>query len=279
MDHAGLVLGSPAAGLYMALRAFLLTMGFAAIGEELLNPAIRRLLERVFGGVFFETLEYAFAALPGVLAGLPPGRDFLRRPLAALGAAVALAPFLLDSPRPRVFIISGGHGSGKSELVMELARLLRAAGKKPGGICAEGLWHNGVRSGFDLVNLSDASSRPLCRREPGGTVRAGEFRFFEAGLAAGHAALSAGALAGADAVFVDEVGFLELEGGGWAAPLKELSCGSVPLVLVVRDYLVERVAACFGLRSPVIWKAGGINAPAALGELLAGTGAAKESGI
>jgi len=269
---AGLVLGSAGAGLYMALRAFLLTMGFAAIGEELLNPVIRRLVERVFGKIFFDTLEYAFASLPGVLAGLPRGKEFFRRPLAALGAAVALAPHLLERTRRQVFLITGGHGSGKSELVAELARLLRAAGKKPGGICAAGLWENGVRSGFDLVNLADGARQPLCRREPGGTVRAGEFRFYDDGLAAGRAALSAGALAGADAVFIDEVGFLELEGGGWAPQLSEvLGAGGPPAVLAVRDYLLEKVMARWRLRPSAVWKTGKIAPAAALEALTAST--------
>jgi nucleoside-triphosphatase THEP1 len=267
---AGLVLGSSQAGLYMALRAFLLTMGFAAIGEELLNPAIRRLLERRGGSVFFETLEYAFSALPGIIAGLPSGREFARRPLAALGGAVARAPFLLDAlSRAPVFIITGAQGGGKSELVLKLAELLRAAGKKPGGIRAEGFWENGLRSGFDLIDISSGARAPLCRRGPGGRVRAGEFRFSEEGLAAGYSALSAAGLSGAEAVFVDEIGFLELEGGGWAAPLRDLAHGSAPLVLVVRDYLVERVSADFELHRPVIWKVGEITADAALFELLA----------
>jgi len=123
----------------MALRAFILMLGFAAIGCELTNPSIRRLLERLGGGVFFETLEYAFSGLPGIISGLPSGRDFARRPLSVLGGTVARAPFLLDAiSRPPVFIITGAQGSGKSELVAGLAGLLRAAGKRPGGICEAG---------------------------------------------------------------------------------------------------------------------------------------------
>ena len=268
---AGFMLGSAEAGFYMALRAFILTLGFAAIGCELMNPSIRRQLERLGGGVFFETLEYAFNALPGIIAGLPSGRDFARRPLAVLGGTVARAPFLLDSlGRPPVFIITGAHGSGKSELVMKLAELLRAGGKKPGGICAAGLWENGRRSGFDLINLYSGARTALCRRGPGGGVRAGEFRFFEEGLAAGLSALSSGGLSDADAIFIDEVGFLELDGGGWAAPLRELSSGGMPpLVLVVRDYLIEKVAVSFDLDRPVVWKVGSITAAAAMPELFA----------
>ncbi|OGS08898.1 MAG: hypothetical protein A2270_06235 [Elusimicrobia bacterium RIFOXYA12_FULL_51_18] len=275
---AGIILGSAEAGFYMALRAFLLTLAFAAIGYELVNPVIRGRLERLGGGAFFETLEYAFCALPGIIEGLPSGREFARRPLAVIGRAVARAPFLLDSMRPpAVFIITGGHGSGKSTLVSELAEAMRVAGKKPGGILAEGLWENGLRAGFDLVALSSGRRVPLCRRGPGDGIRAGKFLFFEEGLAAGLSALSPAELSGTDAVFLDEVGSLELEGGGWSVPLKELCRSGRPLVLVVRNYLVERVAAHFNLGRPVIWKIGEITAATVLPKLLAAVEADKNT--
>jgi hypothetical protein len=249
---AGVVLGSVSAGLYMALRAFLVTISFAAIGEELLNPAIRSGLERRLGTVFFETLEYAFSSLPGIIAALPSGRDFARRPLASLGATVARAPFLLDAGRRRrVFIITGPHGSGKT-----------------GGICASGLWENRRRAGFDLVNISNGSRVPLCRRGPGGEVRAGEYRFFDEGLVAGGAALSEAGVTGADAVFVDEVGFLELEGGGWSGQLERMlsRCGP-PLVVSVRDYLIGKVQERWGINPDAVWKSGETTVEAAYSDL------------
>ncbi len=263
---AGYALGSAEAGFYMALRAFLLTLAFAAIGSELLNPAIRRLLERLGGGVLFETLEYAFSALPGIIAGLPTGRDFARRPLTVIGEAVARAPFFLDAiTKPPVFVITGGHGSGKSELVAELARLLREDGRKPGGICAAGLWENCTRSGFDLVDLASGKRVPLCRRGVAGTgVTTGEFGFFPDGLAAGALALSAESAAAADLIFVDEVGFLELEGGGWAPALERLLRGPRrPLVLVVRDYLLDKVLARWALAPAAVFQAGKTSPEAA----------------
>ncbi|HNW43793.1 MAG TPA: nucleoside-triphosphatase [Elusimicrobiales bacterium] len=267
---AGLLMGSAAAGFYMALRAFMLTFGFSAIGSELLNPRIRARLERLGGGVFFETLEYAFSALPGMIAALPAGREIARRPVASLRAVISRAPALLDAPeRPALFLITGVQGSGKSQLVAGLAEGLRRAGKKPGGICAEGFWENGARAGFDLINLASGARAPLCRRGKGGKVRAGAFRFYEEGLAAGAQALSTAGLAGADAVFVDEVGFLELEGGGWAGPLKELCHSRRPLILAVRDSLADKVPEHFGLDRPVIWKAGHVTAQDALPALLA----------
>jgi nucleoside-triphosphatase THEP1 len=260
---AGLMLGSAMSGFYMALRAFMLTLAFAAIGCELINPSIRARLERLGGGVFFETLEYAFNALPGIIAGLPSGRVFARRPLAVIGGAVARAPFLLDATlRPPVFIITGARGLGKSELVAELAQLLRAAGKKPGGICAAGLWENGVRAGFDLIDLASGARVPLCRSgASGGVAAAGKFQFFKEGLEAGIKALSPASLTGADAVFVDEIGFLELDGGGWAGQLEVLlEKQKAPLVLVVRNCLLDKVRERWHLERAVIFEAGKISA-------------------
>jgi len=266
---AGWLLGDWGSGLRMAVRAFALTLGFAAVAQELLNPRVRRALERRVGPAFFETLEYAFATLPLVLGSLPAGRNMLLRPAASLRAIISRAPCLLERPRRRVFIITGGHGSGKSTLAAELAGLLRGAGQKPAGIVAEGYWEGGTRSGFDLLDLAAGAKTPLCRREPGGEIRAGEFRFFAAGLAAGRCALSPEKTAASAAVFVDELGFLELEGGGWAPQLETLLGENGPaVVLVVRDYLLEKVLARWRIRPEAVWKAGSVPAAVVFSRIL-----------
>lgn len=262
---AGWLLGDWGSGLRMAARAFALTLGFAAIAQELMNPAVRRALERAAGPALFETLEYAFASLPLVLSSLPSGRDLLLRPSASLRTVIGRAPCLLERERRKVFIITGGHGSGKSTLAAGVAALLPGRGFRPAGIIAEGAWKEGKREGFDLLDLSSGARTPLCRRVPGGSVRAGEFRFFEEGLAAGRLALSAERTAGAAAVFLDEIGFLELEGGGWAPQLAELlAAGGPPAVLVVRDYLLGKVLARWRLKPSAVWRAGETEPAAAL---------------
>lgn len=268
---AGWVLGDWGSGLRMAARAFALTLGFAAIAQELLNPAVRRVLERAAGRAFFETLEYAFASLPLVLGSLPSGRDMLLRPAASLRTVISRAPCLLERERRKVFIITGGHGSGKSILAAGVAGLLRERGLRPAGIVAEGLWKGGVRAGFDLVDLSSGVKAPLCRREPGGKIRAGKFRFLEEGLAAGRLALSEKSLRPAAVVFLDEIGFMELDGGGWAPELAALlGAGGPPLVLVVRDYLLEKVLARWRIRPAAVWRAGETSPASAYDGLFAG---------
>lgn len=265
---AGWLLGDWGSGLRMAARAFALTLGFAAVAQELMNPWVRRALERRFGPAFFETLEYAFATLPLVLGSLPSGRDMLLRPAASLRAIISRAPCLLERPRRLVFIITGGHGSGKSTLAAALAGPLRSGGQKPAGIIAEGYWEQGKRSAFDLLDLSSGGRTPLCRREPGGEIRAGDFRFFEEGLAAGRAAFCAETLSAAGAIFIDEVGFLELEGGGWAPQLEKLlGENGPPLVLVARDYLLEKIIARWRIKPSAVWKADETAPAAALAAL------------
>lgn len=265
---AGWLLGDWGSGLRMAARAFALTLGFAAVAQELMNPRVRRALELRVGPAFFETLEYAFATLPLVLGSLPSGKDMLLRPAASLRAIISRAPCLLERPRRLVYIITGGHGSGKSSLAAALAGLLRAGGQKPAGIIAEGCWEQGKRAGFDLLDLGSGARTPLCRRESGGTTRAGGFRFFAEGLAAGRAAFSAEKLSAAGAVFLDEAGFLELEGGGWAQQLESLLGENGPaLVLVARDYLLEKIISRWRIKPCAVWKAGETSPAAALAAL------------
>ncbi|HNT98092.1 MAG TPA: nucleoside-triphosphatase [Elusimicrobiales bacterium] len=259
---AGWLLGDWGSGLRMAARAFAVTLGFAAVAQELMNPRVRAWLEKAAGCGFFDTLEYSFASLPLVLESLPSGRDMALRPAASLRTVIARAPELLDSRGAPVFFVSGPRGSGKSTLIAGMAALMREKGLRPAGILAEGLVENGVRSGFDLVDLSTGARVPLCRRGAASSVKAGEFGFFAEGLAAGEKALSAESLRGADAVFVDEVGFLELEGGGWAPALERLLKKSrVPLILSVRDELSAPVSSRWGIAPAAVLQAG--TSPAA----------------
>jgi nucleoside-triphosphatase THEP1 len=156
---------------------------------------------------------------------------------------------------PSVVLLSGHGQSGKTTLLAALVSLLRSEEVKVAGILAEGLWENGIRSGFDLRDLSDNSSTPLCRRIPDDGLRNGiPFAFREAGLAAGMNALSPKRCAGADVVIVDEVGFLELEGKGWSPALQTLlELDGIAHVWAVRSKLLDTVRAAWGLEAaPVV---------------------------
>jgi nucleoside-triphosphatase THEP1 len=180
---------------------------------------------------------------------------------------------------PSAVFLSGPGQSGKTTLLSALVCRLREEGVKVAGILAEGLWEKGVRSGFNLIDLSDNSSVPLSRRIPDIDPRNGTpFNFFEAGLSAGLKALSLERCAGADVVIVDEVGFLELQGKGWSSALQALlEIEGIIHVWAVRLKLLDTVRAAWRLEAARIVS---IEEPDALNRLkiacMRGRGQAKQ---
>lgn len=180
---------------------------------------------------------------------------------------------------PSVVILSGNGQSGKTTLLSALVELLKREELKVAGILAEGLWENGVRSGFNLIDLSDNSSVSLSRRIPDNDLRNGiPFDFYEAGLVAGMNALSPTRCAGTDVVIIDEVGYMELQGKGWSSSLQALlELDGLVHVWALRRKLLDTVLAVWGLTASRIVS---IKEPDALNRLkiacMSGLGQAKQ---
>lgn len=262
---AGFLLKRPMLGAEMALRALMLSVGFAAVGAELRNPLLRRWLERFGAGAFFSALDAAFETLPAVLAAAPTGRQLFRRPLAALRQSLAQAPLWLDrleQRAPEVHIVTGEKGAGKSTLVAELSREFRGRGKAVGGIHAPGLWSQGRRTGFDVVDLGTGQKESLCLLEgPVEWTHLGPFRFSPEGMRFGLRALARAREQDVDLLVVDEVGPLELRGEGWAPELDRLAAERrKPMLWVVRSSAVDDVRRRWGLDVATVWEAGRSNA-------------------
>lgn len=74
---------------------------------------------------------------------------------------------------------------------------------------------------------------------------------------------------GADVIVVDEVGPLELAGGGWAAALDALvNRFDGPMLLVARLALVDAVKTRWGSPSTPVWTVPGDNAGEIAGAIL-----------
>lgn len=170
--------------------------------------------------------------------------------------------------RSRVIIVTGPCQAGKSTVLSVLASLLRSRGMKIAGFIARGLWYGGRRAGFDLVDLADGRTVPLCRRTAYDELIDGiPYDFVDSGIEAGLKALSVSRCAGAHFIFVDEVGTLEIRGLGWAkclAPLLELD-GPVQ-IWVVRAGCVEEVRRKWGLDRVAVVR---VDGPDVLNRLLA----------
>lgn len=152
--------------------------------------------------------------------------------------------------------LTGPRQSGKTGLVLELAENAVKRGLRVAGFASPGLWEHGQRSGFDLLEFDTGEKYPLSRRVKG--LRPIPYMFDAESLAKGSRALSIPRCRAADLVIVDEVGPIELRGGGWAHCLESLLALDGPVHLwVVRTSLFKPVQAHFGLRATVFTVAEG----------------------
>lgn len=272
-----------ATGGRMALRAVLVITAFAAIGVELRNPVLMGwLLRRGLGGLS-AAVGIAFAALPHVASRLGDQRRLWRAPVRALGELLADAVRWLDeretgAPRAgAIWVLTGGPGDGKTALALQLASRLRQAGAGVAGIVAPASVSTRravPADAYDILDLDSGRRAPLCRLGGGsGRERTGRFTFTAEGLALGRAALARAAARRCEVVVVDELGPLELRGGGLAPAFTALlDDPPAALLLVVRRTLVDAVVARWNLRVVSIWDAGATDAGQAAADVLAALG-------
>lgn len=142
-----------------------------------------------------------------------------------------------------VRIVHGDTGSGKTERVAAWVQAQALTGLRPGGVLAQK-----TPQGRRFSDLWTGDSVPLEHPEPNeSVVEVGRFRFRQAAFDWAVARIEAALAAGCDAVVVDEVGPLEMRGGGFAELLGRLERDAphVERVLLVRTELVEDVVRRF----------------------------------
>jgi nucleoside-triphosphatase THEP1 len=149
-----------------------------------------------------------------------------------------------------MIFVTGEKHAGKTGLVLELVHQARAKGLYVAGIACPGLWAEGHRTGFDLLEVDTSRRYVLSRRIKG--LRPVPYMFDAEGVRKGKEALSVDRCRNADLVIVDEVGPLELKGGGWAQVLPGLLSLSKPVhIWVVRRSLIQAVQDNFQIQAQV----------------------------
>jgi nucleoside-triphosphatase THEP1 len=262
------------AGAAMALRAIFVVVMFSAISIELRNPRIVAWLSRGRFADASAALGAAFESLPDFIASMPALSIALRDPGKGLAALFQLAHaweerFSADSPAARIILITGERGSGKTSLLTETVGLLHKQGRSAGGILSPGFWQESVRTGYDVVDAATGQRHPLARRssQPAPGQRCA-FTFDEGGFAEGRRALERARHVERSILFVDEVGPVEMEGGGWADQLDWIRRRHDGVaVWVVRPSLVEAVRQRWDLPESAVLEASAMK-PAGLAALL-----------
>ncbi|MCX7750897.1 MAG: DUF2478 domain-containing protein [Candidatus Bipolaricaulota bacterium] len=151
----------------------------------------------------------------------------------------------------RALLVTGRIGAGKTRAVLALAAELRHQGLRVGGVASPRVLDGEKTVGYRVRDVRTGEERPLCSLEPPG-IPFRRFFFSPEGVAFATAAL-ARAAAEADVIFVDEVGPLELAGGGFAPGLRKVLRAEAFLLLTVRPSLVGEVRRWAGLLAAPCW--------------------------
>lgn len=141
----------------------------------------------------------------------------------------------------RPVLVVGGRSAGKTAYARTLLDRARRAGLRVAGFYSEAEHEGRTKARYHLCDAADPTRRSLLastRPIGPGDQRVGRFHLSAAAIAAANAGLVASL--GADLVCIDEVGPLELEGGGFAPALRHLrERYRGILVLTARPSVVE----------------------------------------
>jgi nucleoside-triphosphatase THEP1 len=144
-----------------------------------------------------------------------------------------------------IVILTGGVGSGKSKFLGRFLEILQSRSLSLDGFVGEHVFENDRLSGYDLVSVRDGRRFPFLRRTGrGGGEKIGPWSADPAGLAAAAEIIRAsdpGAL-----LVIDELGPLELEGGGhWPALAAVFDQPGRRFLFVIRDTCLDDFARLF----------------------------------
>ncbi|MBC7222458.1 DUF2478 domain-containing protein [Candidatus Bipolaricaulota bacterium] len=157
----------------------------------------------------------------------------------------AEAFFTAQKEGKRGLILTGPIGSGKTRSALALAQALSEKGIPLGGVLSPRVMVAGKTVGYLVRDLRSGKELLLCSQDPPG-IRFRRYFFRPEALAFANEVLIKAAKE-AEVVVVDEVGPLELSGGGFAPGLKACFASSAFLVLTVRPALVPEVLVQTGL--------------------------------
>lgn len=143
-------------------------------------------------------------------------------------------------------LLIGDHGQGKTRACRRIAESAAAAGVVVGGIVQPAIYYGETCLGYDVVDLASGRSAPLARTDDKGVTQVGRFHFLAEGLAFGQAALDRAVESPPQFAVVDEVGPLELSGGGWRRQVDRLANRAGLTLLSVRRSLADQAASRWG---------------------------------
>jgi iron complex transport system ATP-binding protein len=156
--------------------------------------------------------------------------------------------------RENIIFITGNVGQGKTTFLSSVAQVLNFQGIKAGGFLSPAVFDNGTKIGYDIIGLMNGERSVISRISGSNNMaRAGKYYFYEEGLEFGNKALAIENNSNSQIIIIDEIGHLELENNGWAKAMNQLLIKTdIPLILVVRNQLIEKVMKKWCFERPLM---------------------------
>jgi nucleoside-triphosphatase THEP1 len=236
-------------GLKMNARAIIIIMGFAAISVELRNPVIKSLLYHRGFASLYQSMNLAFSALPFLISnpsGTPDKKLTSSISIRKLygQAEVLLRLFETDHlKRPQVVIITGEVHEGKTTFTQQIVNELINEKVRVAGFLATAINENMERTGFNLYDIETKESIELCSgNKDKSRPRSGKYYFNPEAFSKGNKILSPENLSGKQLIVIDEIGPLELKGGGWSNAIDNISRNlTIPQLWVARKGIIIQI--------------------------------------
>lgn len=241
-----------AIGLQMNFRAVLIITGFSVLGTELYNPKIRAFFLKTSFNQLPLALELSFESLPMTIAHIPDFKTVVKNPISVMYQVVAQAEKHLSEIKerlkniPRVYVVFGAVAEGKTAFLDALTKELISQNINVEGFLSLRHIENNETTGYNIRNIRTNEQLRFLRlkQDMGNGQSIGRFSISDEGLQAGHQILEQALVNQPDVIVIDEVGKLELKGGGWADSLQKLlGATQSTLVLSVRKGSEHEVLA------------------------------------
>jgi len=146
-------------------------------------------------------------------------------------------------------VITGEVGSGKTTWCRKYTAKLTSSGFSVGGVLCPAAYDENGRTGYDILDLRTGMQVPLGTRDLTQVrlgERVGNYILFTSGLDFARQAIAESLQAGSEVIFLDEIGPLELSGGGLAEMAKRAHKEAPNTISVVRKSIVTEFMKKFG---------------------------------
>jgi nucleoside-triphosphatase THEP1 len=261
-------------GVQMNFRAAVIIVGFSVLGTELYNPVVRNFFMRTSFKNLPLAMELSAESLPLFIASIPDYRTFRKNPVSVMYQVLSHAEKRFSEIQDnensvrKVIIVTGSVRGGKTTFVKDLIGSFHPdAGVY--GILSERITDGDATTGYDVVGIGTGLRKSFLRENSDCDAgRIGRFGICSEGLRAGLAILKSQRGKDKSLVIIDEVGMLELQGGGWSEGIEYLLGNtSNHILMTVRDIFVDKVKEKWLLSDAVVLNIRGMDQSAALASI------------